>query len=179
LPDAGRTRAAIALGLGGNLGAVETILRRALRELATVVDDLRVAPLYRTRPVSSIPQPDFLNTAAVGATRLAPEELLLFARGLERRAGRVPGPRNAPRPLDVDLLVYGSEELSTSSLTLPHPRLRERRFVLAPLAAIAPDLRVPPDRARVATLLEQLGPMQEADRVELVDWSAPPLGRSS
>src|SRR5579863_68685 len=140
MPDADRPSAAIALGLGGNLGAVERSLRDALHELTRVVDDLRVGPLYRARAISSIAQPDFLNTAAVGTTALAPAELLAYGREIERRAGRQIGLRDGPRPLDIDLLVYGGLELCSPDLTLPHPRLRGRRFVLAPLAAIAPAL---------------------------------------
>lgn len=91
-------------------------------------------------------------------TALEPADLLAVAKALELAAGRRPGVRFGPRPLDVDLLLYGDRQSSAPELTLPHPRLRERRFVLAPLAEIAPDLRVPPDGATVRELLSRLPP---------------------
>jgi 2-amino-4-hydroxy-6-hydroxymethyldihydropteridine diphosphokinase len=117
---------------------------------------LRVASLHRTAPVSPVPQPDFLNTAALAHTALPPEEILALAKALELAAGRRRGLRFGPRPLDIDLLLYGDLESNTPELTLPHPRLRERRFMLEPLAEIAPDLPVPPDGATVAELLARL-----------------------
>ena len=92
----------------------------------------------------------------MGRTSLPPEAILALAKALERAAGRCRGPRFSPRPLDIDLLLYGTVESSAPELTLPHPRLRERRFMLGPLAAIAPDLPVPPDGVTVRELLERL-----------------------
>jgi len=154
---------------------VRETLQAALERLAARLGPLDVAPLYRTGPVSPVPQPDFLNTAAAGRTAVAPEEALALARELERAAGRDPerGParpaaeRWGPRPLDVDLLVWGGLVSADPELTLPHPRLRERAFVLVPLAEVAPDLHVPPDGATVAELLARLG---EIEGVERVDW---------
>ena len=162
------TRIEIALGLGGNLGPVEETLIRALRQLEAALGPLLVASLYRSRPVSPIPQPDYLNTAVLTHTSLTPGEVLALAKGLERDAGRRPGPRFGPRPLDIDLLLYGDLQWESPELTLPHPRMRERRFVLEPLAEIAPDLAVPPDGATVRELLGQLG---EEGGVEKVGWS--------
>ena len=136
---------------------------------------MRVASLYRSRAVSpgsvAMPaQPDYLNTAALARTALPPDAVLAVAKALELAAGRTRGVRFGPRPLDVDLLLHGGLRRDDPELTLPHPRLRERRFVLAPLAEIAPDLGVPPDGATVAELLARLGPMEAADRVERVAW---------
>jgi 2-amino-4-hydroxy-6-hydroxymethyldihydropteridine diphosphokinase len=129
---------------------------------------LRRAPLYRSAAISPghFPQPDYLNTAALGRTALPPDALLAIAKTLERRAGRRRGARFGPRPLDVDLLFYGDLQTTTPELTLPHPRLRERRFMLEPLAALAPGLRLPPDGATVRELLERV----MGQEVERVDW---------
>jgi 2-amino-4-hydroxy-6-hydroxymethyldihydropteridine diphosphokinase len=143
-------------------------LTAALRQLAASLGPLRVASLYRTVAVSPLPQPPFLNTAAVAHTSLAPEEILALAKALELAAGRRPGARFGPRPLDVDLLLYGDRLSDAPELTLPHPRLRERRFMLEPLAEIAPGWPVPPDGVTVAELLARLG---DQSGVERVGWS--------
>lgn len=124
--------------------------------LETLLGPLTRAPLYRTRPVSPIPQPDYVNTVALGRTPLPPDAVLALAQQVERRAGRRRTERNAPRPLDVDLLLYGDLVTDDPELTLPHPRLKERRFVLAPLADVAPELPVPPSQRTVRELLERL-----------------------
>jgi 2-amino-4-hydroxy-6-hydroxymethyldihydropteridine diphosphokinase len=115
--------------------------------------------------VSPLPQPDYLNTVAMGTTAETPEALLGFAAELERDAGRVrDGRRDAPRPLDVDLLFVGDERRAGPALELPHPRLRLRRFVLQPLADLAPELALPPDGATVAALLAALPPGPRVER---------------
>ncbi len=144
----------MALALGGNLGPVEQTLRQALRHLEAALGPLQVAPLYRTAAVSPTPQPDYLNTAAIGWTALPADAVLALAKELELAAGRRSGPRFGPRPLDVDLLLWGDLVSPHPELTLPHPRLRDRRFVLEPLAALAPDLPIPPDGKTVRELLE-------------------------
>jgi 2-amino-4-hydroxy-6-hydroxymethyldihydropteridine diphosphokinase len=133
---------------------------------------LRVASLYRSLAVSPLPQPDYLNTAALARTSLAAEDVLALAKALELAAGRRRGARFGPRPLDIDLLLYGGRLSEAPELTLPHPRLRERRFMLAPLAEIAPDLPVPPDGATVAELLARLGDRQAVERIA---WATPGL----
>jgi 2-amino-4-hydroxy-6-hydroxymethyldihydropteridine diphosphokinase len=166
-----------ALGLGGNLGDVRRTLAAALRRLEAALGPLAVAPLYRSQAVSAIPQPDYLNTAAVGRTALPPDAVLALAKRLEREAGRRPGPRDAPRPLDVDLLLYGSRVADDPALTLPHPRLAVRRFALAPLADVAPELAVPPGGTTVAALLAALPPGPGGGAVERVagaEWREAP-----
>lgn len=93
----------------------------------------------------------------MGFTALDPEAVLAVCKALEREAGRRRNVRFGPRPLDVDIVLWGDRVSDRPELTLPHPRLRERRFVLEPLAEIAPDLRVPPDGVTVAELLKRLG----------------------
>lgn len=126
--------------------------------------------------MSPIPQPDFFNTAVVGRTALAPEAVLGIAKAIELAAGRRPGPRNAPRPLDIDLLLYGQLCSAAPELTLPHPRLTERRFVLAPLDEIAPDLAVPRTGATAGELLRRLP--AAAPPVERLVWAAATRNRT-
>jgi len=106
----------------------------------------------------------------VGTTRRRPEELLATLKRLELLAGRRAGPRHGPRALDIDLLLYGDRLSSASELVLPHPGLRRRRFVLAPLADLVPELEVPPDGATVARLLEQVGQEGEVERLSWPGW---------
>jgi 2-amino-4-hydroxy-6-hydroxymethyldihydropteridine diphosphokinase len=158
-----------ALGLGANLGDREATLAAALVRLNEALGPLDVAPLYRTAPVSPIPQPDYLNTAATGTTRRPPDEILAIAKALElaagRRLGPHRGPRLGPRALDVDLLVYGARVSEAPELTLPHPGLARRRFVLAPLADVAPDLPVPPGGRTVAELLAACDDPSPVERI--------------
>jgi 2-amino-4-hydroxy-6-hydroxymethyldihydropteridine diphosphokinase len=160
------------LALGGNLGPVEQTLDRTLRQLEAALGPLRIASLYRSSPLSPIPQPDFLNTAAVATTALEPEAVLALAKSLELAAGRQLSAltiRFGPRPLDIDILLYGDRTSDAPELTLPHPRLRERRFMLEPLAEIAPDWLVPSDGTPVRELLARLGNSQELERI---GWGA-------
>jgi 2-amino-4-hydroxy-6-hydroxymethyldihydropteridine diphosphokinase len=134
-----------------------------------------VAPLYRSDAMSSILQPPFLNTVAwFPAARVAPLELLALAKSLEKKAGRCAGPMNGPRPLDIDVLLYGAQTMDLQGLSIPHPRLRQRPFVLAPLAALLPDLRLPPDGSTPGDLLAAL---PEDPSLERLPWG--PRGVSS
>lgn len=125
----------------------------------------RAAALYRSAAVSDHPQPPYLNSALVGATRLSPQWLLALGKRLEWLAGRRPGPRWSPRPLDIDLLLYGDHISTSPELTLPHCRLLSRRFVLVPLAEIAPGLAVPPTGITVGALLAGLGDGSRVERL--------------
>lgn len=160
----------VALALGGNVGPVARTLARALRQLEASLGPLRVASLYRSLPVSPVPQPDFLNTAALACTALGPAEVLALAKALEWAAGRRRGVRFGPRPLDIDLLLYGGLQSHGPELTLPHPRLAERRFMLEPLAEIAPGLTVPPEGATVAELLARVQDQPGLERVGSLDF---------
>ena len=116
----------------------------------------RVSSLYETAPVGLTDQPDFLNAVAAVRTTLAPRDLLDRLLRVENRMGRVRNLRWGPRVIDLDLLLYGDAQVETLGLTVPHPRLRERAFVLVPLAEIAPDLRLPGDEAAVGDLAKRI-----------------------
>ncbi len=130
------------LSLGGNLGDVARTFAHAVCDLEKQAQShvLKCSSLWRTKPWGKTDQPDFLNMAVSLSTDLPALELLDFCRALEIKAGRIRHERWGPRPLDIDIIVFGSLEANTEVLTLPHPRAHERAFVLAPLAEIAPDV---------------------------------------
>jgi len=146
------------LGLGSNLGDRKGELDRAVSCLAQnpVIKVLLAAKYLETEPVGYAEQGLFLNTVALIETSLSPEELLAFTQSLEEQALRVRTVRFGPRTLDIDILLYDNLLLDTAELTIPHPRLRERFFVLAPLAEIAPELMLPPDALSVTEALDNL-----------------------
>jgi 2-amino-4-hydroxy-6-hydroxymethyldihydropteridine diphosphokinase len=130
------------LGLGANMGNREEHLRMALRLLATRCRIVAVSSLYRSTAAvleGEAPGPEYLNAACAIETDLAPVELLVFAKEIEHAIGRRPAARWAPRPIDIDLLLYGDETIDMPQLTVPHPRIVERNFVVVPLAELAPD----------------------------------------
>ncbi len=128
------------VGLGANLGDAAATLQWAMRALAALPDSRPVAQssLYRSTPVDA-DGPDYINAVAAINTTLAAPLLLQSLQQLEHQAGRERPYRNAPRTLDLDLLLYGSENINTPALQVPHPRLWQRAFVLLPLAEIAPE----------------------------------------
>ena len=146
------------VGLGANLGDREAALRVALELLAAEpeIDVVAVSHVRETDPVGYVDQPHFLNAAAALETSLPPRALLERLLAVERALGRTrDGPRFGPRTIDLDLLVYADERVDEPGLTIPHPRLHERRFVLEPLADLDPELAVP-GRGRVRDLLAAL-----------------------
>jgi GTP cyclohydrolase-4 len=129
------------LCLGSNLGQREANLHQALVLLSPKVTLDDVSSIYETEPVGYKEQPMFLNLVCRITTNLPPKELLSLAKDIEKRMGRVPGEQmNSPRPIDIDILFYDNETMETQNLTIPHPRLKDRAFVLIPLAEIAPEL---------------------------------------
>lgn len=145
------------VALGANLGDPRRQLLAALEELAAL-PATRLAgrsPLYRSAPLGGLDQPDYVNAVARLATRLTPRELLEQCLAIETRHGRQRAYKNAPRTLDLDLLLYDGLVMHEAGLTLPHPRMHERAFVLRPLADLAPDADIP-GRGRVAVLLAGL-----------------------
>lgn len=166
------------VGMGSNLGDRAGNLLAGVRGmLAANLGVARLSSVYETEPVGvEDEQPAFLNMAAELCAPLPPpEELLRLLLDIERDAGRRRERPLAPRTLDLDLLLYGEERLETDALTLPHPRLHRRRFVLAPLAELIPEARHPILGASFAELLAAVG---DDSRVELWDagrWAAFPL----
>jgi 2-amino-4-hydroxy-6-hydroxymethyldihydropteridine diphosphokinase len=145
------------IGLGANLGEREVTLGRALELLGEHVEVTAVSSFRDTEPVGYTDQPRFLNAAARVETVLTPRELLDLLLAVERELGRVRegAPRFGPRTIDLDLLLYGAESIEEPGLTLPHPRLHERRFALEPLLELDPSLVVP-GRGTVSGLLARL-----------------------
>lgn len=194
----------MAIGLGANLAAPRlgppaVTLAWAAARLGELLPGLRLAPIYRTSPISAIPQPDYFNTVAVAPLPFPapdPRHLLAACKRLEREAGRGPAAQDAPRVLDLDLLIFGTleraeealvaedpaddpaknpaknPELWRGPLILPHPRLRRRLFVLTPLCDLEPGLALPPDGKTVATaraeLLAELATAPAAESQHLV-----------
>ena len=145
------------VGLGANVGDPVTQVSRALAKLAglekTRVE--RASSFYRTAPLGHADQPEFVNAVASLETALMPRELLDALLGIEEAAGRERTFRNAPRVLDLDLLLYADQIIDAPGLEVPHPRMHERAFVLIPLLEIAPDIVIP-RRGRAADLLGRL-----------------------
>jgi 2-amino-4-hydroxy-6-hydroxymethyldihydropteridine diphosphokinase len=172
-------RPAVYLGLGSNLGNREDNLCMGLRLMEPLCRLEEVSSLYETAPVGVEGQPPFYNAACRVITGLEPEALLRFLQRLEFEVGRRPGaPHWGPRPLDLDILLYGDQVLEGNELVVPHPRLAERPFVLVPLAEIAPEVRHPVLRKTARELLEAAGE-EGVTLIAPVGWHrARPSGRS-
>jgi len=145
------------VALGGNIGDSPAQIRSAMRALAGLPETrlVRQSSLYRNPPVGYLDQPEFVNAVAQIETRIAPRALLGYLLEIERAHGRVRDYPNAPRTLDLDILLYGGLVVHEPGLTIPHPRMPDRAFVLVPLAEIAPDFEVP-GKGRVADLLRNV-----------------------
>lgn len=148
---------AIYIGLGSNIGNREANLRMALRYLEPLARAVRVSSVYETAPVGVENQPNFYNCVAEIVTGLQPKALLRHLQNIEYEIGRRPGPRWGPRPIDLDLLLYDEVTMETDLLTLPHPRLQERAFVLIPLAEIAAGIRPPSLDTSIGELAGRVG----------------------
>jgi 2-amino-4-hydroxy-6-hydroxymethyldihydropteridine diphosphokinase len=142
------------VGIGSNQDDPVRQVRAGFDELADLPSTRLAArsSLYRTAPVGKLDQPDFVNAVARLETALAPAELLRMLLAIEQRHGRVRGARNAPRNLDLDLLLYGEAVIDAPGLQVPHPRMHERAFVLLPLDEVSPGLAIP-GRGPVSALL--------------------------
>jgi 2-amino-4-hydroxy-6-hydroxymethyldihydropteridine diphosphokinase len=153
------------VGLGSNLNDPRAQVSRALQLLDSLPRTrlLQCSSLYRSAPVGFLDQPDFINAVAKLSTELAPRALLDALLALEHDNGRTREFRNAPRTLDLDVLLYGELEMHEHGLTLPHPQMHLRAFVLQPLLEIAPDCVIP-GVGEAAAALQQCG-MQQLERI--------------
>jgi 2-amino-4-hydroxy-6-hydroxymethyldihydropteridine diphosphokinase len=149
------------LSLGSNLGDRESNLRAAIESLSSSgIQVLRESPIYETEPVGYTEQGWFLNMVVEAETALFPMQLLTRTGKIERALGRLRTMRNGPRTIDIDILLYAHAVVRSPRLEIPHPRMHERRFVLAPLDDLAPDLRHPVLRKSVRQLLEAAPPQK-------------------
>ena len=148
-----------AIALGSNQGNSLDILEKSLTALDQIpgITLKTISSWYQTKPVGTVePQPDYLNGCALLSVEQTPEEFLVILQAIEIQFGRVGKGTLQPRTLDLDLLLYGDLVLNTSNLTIPHPRMTERAFVLVPLAEIAPDLIEPVSGTPIAKLLRNV-----------------------
>lgn len=153
------------LGLGSNMGDRQQNLNKALELLSQRLRLGKLSAVYDTDPIGNVDQPRFLNMVCQVYTRLAPQGLLALAKGIESKLGRT-GKSRSPRPIDIDILLYDQQVVSTPELVIPHPRMAERAFVLVPLAEIAPDVVHPPSGKTVRELVEGVREKQGVFRWE-------------
>ncbi len=152
------TQEKVFLGLGSNMGDRTATLESAIEQLERIEDLLVVSKstITETEPLGKIPQRNFLNMVVQVVTTLDPQRLLRMCLEIEQQHGRIRGERWAPRTLDIDILFYGDFQINENGLTIPHPEAHLRRFVLDPLAEIAPDFEHPTTKKRIAAMLHAL-----------------------
>lgn len=153
------------LSLGSNLGERHRNLDRALEFLSQRLRMGRVSSIYDTEPVGDSSQPRYLNLVCQAFTRLDPPGLLALVKGIEHKLGRT-GKSGAPRIIDIDILMYGDQIIETPELTIPHPKMTQRAFVLVPLDEIAPDLVHPPSGKKVKQLVKDVTEKQGVLKLE-------------
>jgi 2-amino-4-hydroxy-6-hydroxymethyldihydropteridine diphosphokinase len=158
-------RKLVYLSLGSNLGDREANLRQALERLAEIGEIRAVSSIYETEPVDVASQPWFLNCAVALETEKMPKQLLSSVMNIEQEMGRrrQASPPKGPREIDIDILLFGKSVVDTKQLTIPHPAMHQRRFVLQPLADIAPEQRHPVLKRTVREMLDAL-PVNQAVR---------------
>ena len=160
------------VALGANLGDRAETLRQAVQRLTALGRITAVSNLYETDPVGYLEQPSFLNAVVALETQLAPADLFAALLGIERDLGRTRTFPNAPRTLDLDLLLVDDAVITANELTLPHPRLHERAFVLIPLAEIAPEVTHPVLRRSISDLLLALPDRGGVRHYESPGWES-------
>ena len=156
MPMAAAANTIAYLGIGSNMGDRASQIEEALAMIARLPETklLRRSPLYESKPWGKTDQPDFLNIVVEISTSLNPQLLLRHAKSIEARLDRGPGEQWGPRPIDIDILLYGDKRLRTATLVLPHQRMWERHFVLRPLADLLPDL-IGPGNTPIEKFLQQ------------------------
>ena len=157
--------AIVYLSLGSNVGSREDNLKGAIELIADRMRLAKKSSVYDTAPVD-IPQSRFLNMVCEVSTTLAPASLLSLLQGFELKLGRMPGTSGLPRTIDIDILLYGSLTLNSQDLIIPHPRMAEREFVLAPLAEIAPDVEHPVLHKTIQELYSAVAGKQDVVKVQ-------------
>jgi 2-amino-4-hydroxy-6-hydroxymethyldihydropteridine diphosphokinase len=155
----------IIIALGTNIGDRAANLETALAGLAVFVSEVERSPIYESAPKYVTDQPRFLNMVARGQTTLSASALLAALKALETDMGREPSVRNGPRLIDLDIVYYGAAIIDTPALTVPHPRLREREFVLRPVVDIDPERYDPVTGERVQDMLAALGNTDDLIRI--------------
>jgi 2-amino-4-hydroxy-6-hydroxymethyldihydropteridine diphosphokinase len=153
------------LSLGSNLGDREANLRLAIEKLKTIGDPTLVSSFYETEPVELALQPWFLNCAVKLDTEKMPRQLMAATLALEQELGRQRKQQKGPRTIDIDILLFGSSVVKLPSLTIPHPKMHQRRFVLEPLAEIAPEVRHPVFKRTIRELRDALPAGQAVKRI--------------
>ena len=156
---------AVYLSLGSNVGDRTANLHLAIEKLGELGNVLVVSSFYETEPVDTGPQPWFLNCVVKLDTEKMPRQLIAAILALEQNMGRQRRQEKAPRTIDIDILLFGSSIIELPSLTVPHPRMHERRFVLEPLAEIAPDVRHPVFKRTVRELRDALPAGQQVKKI--------------
>lgn len=144
------------LALGSNVGDREKNIRKAVELLKRRISDITTAPIYESKAAEYENQPNFLNTALKGYTKLAPRKLLMFVKEIEKEIGRIERFRWGPREIDIDIIFYGATVCKDAALEIPHPRAHQRDFVLRPLADLEPSLLHPVFHRQVRELLDSL-----------------------
>jgi 2-amino-4-hydroxy-6-hydroxymethyldihydropteridine diphosphokinase len=162
------------LGLGSNLGDRMDNLTSAVKRLSRKIRIKKLSSVYETKPMYIKEQPLFLNSVLSASTKLAPSELLHFIKDIESDLGRQASFRNAPRLIDIDILFYGDQVINSPDLTIPHPRIIERAFVLMPLTEIAPKLVHPVSRKKISDLLARAEGKNGVKRIGKLNWKDEP-----
>ncbi len=163
-------RKRVYLSLGSNVGDRTRNLKTAIEKLERLGNVVATSSLYETEPLEVSDQPWFLNLALALDTQSTPQELLQALLAIEQEMGRRRTRNKGPRNIDIDILLFNDSIIATKGLTIPHPALQQRRFVLEPLAEIAPELRHPVLNKTIAELRDQLPPGQKTTKIANSDF---------